>query len=172
LPSGALPEEGLVGRSRELRLTYFAGSVVWVAVRVAALIPMLVVALWPGLESIDARGASATPAVTVRTDELRYRQGQTIVVTIRNGLGAPLVATTGHTSCSIVSLDLRTTRGWNEVRNCYSGVPPVPVRIARGATARVRLRDRLRPGTYRARLEYRIRGRGGEALSRTMRVDR
>jgi len=135
-------------------------------------LPMLLVGLWAGLESIDARGAWATRAVAVRTDEAHYRQRQTIVVTIRNGLGAPLVATTGHTSCSIVSLDLRTTRGWIEVRNCYSGVPPVPVRIAPGATARVRLRDRLRPGTYRARLEYRIRGRGGAALSRAIRVDR
>jgi hypothetical protein len=133
---------------------------------------MLLVALWAGLESIDARGASATRAVTVRTDEPRYRQGQTIVVTIRNGLGAALVATTGRASCSIVSLDQRTTRGWIEVRNCYSGVPPVPVRIAPGATVRVRLRDRLRPGAYRARLKYQVRGRAGEALSQTMRVDR
>jgi hypothetical protein len=141
-------------------------------VRIAVAVALLLALLGGGLESIDARGAAATAAVTVRTNALHYRQGQTIVVTIRNGLAVPVVAATGHASCSIATLDRRTTRGWVEVRNCYAGVPPVPVRIAPGATVRVRLRDRLQPGTYRARLEYQVRGRPGEALSPTLRVDR
>ena len=140
--------------------------------KAAVVIALLLVLLAGRLESVDARGAALTAAVTVRTDALRYSQRETIVVTIRNGLAAPIVATTGHASCSIVSLDRRSVRGWVEVRNCYAGVPPVPVRIAPGATVRVRLRDRLQPGAYRARLKYQVRGRVGEALTPTIRVDR
>jgi FtsP/CotA-like multicopper oxidase with cupredoxin domain len=135
----------------------------------------LLLTLGGGLESSAAQGrapAETATAVTVRTDAPRYRQGQTIVVTIRNGLAAPIAAMTGRASCSIVSLDRRTATGWIEVRNCYAGVPPVEVRIASGNSVRVRLRDRLQPSTYRARLEYRVRGRTAKALSRALRVDR
>ena len=143
--------------------------------RTAAAIALLLVALGEGPESSAAQGGAASraaAAVTVRTNAPRYRQGQTIVVTIRNGLAAPIVAMTGNASCTIVSLDRRTARAWIEVRNCFAGVPPVEVRIAAGKTVRVRLHDRLQAGTYRARLEYRVRGRAAQALSRTLRVDR
>lgn len=136
---------------------------------------LLLVPVGGGLASSAAQSRAdtrAADAVTVRTGARQYRQGQAIVVTVRNGLAAPIVAMTGRASCTIMSLDRRTARGWVEVRNCYAGVPPVPVGIAAGATARVRLRDRLRPGMYRARLEYRVRGRSAEALSRSLRVNR
>lgn len=105
--------------------------------RAAVVMALVVVTLGGQFESGAARGAAVTAAVTVRTDAARYRAGQTIVVTISNGLAVPVVAATGHASCSIVSLDRRTTLGWVEVRNCYAGVPPVLVRIAPGATVRV-----------------------------------
>ena len=121
----------------------------------------------------DAEAGSTTPGatVTVRTDKLSYRPGQVIVVTVRNGLAHAIVATTGRTSCTIVSLDRRVGQRWVEVRNCYAGQPPVDVRIAAGATRRMRLPDRLEPGTYRVRLEYRAQGRAARATSRALRID-
>lgn len=122
----------------------------------------------------EAEGGSTTAAaaVTVRTDRLTYRSGQVIVVTVRNGLAHALTATTGQSSCTIVDLDRRVQQRWVEVRNCYAGVPPVTVRIASGATRRMRLLDPLEPGTYRVRLEYRAQGRAAEATSRALRVER
>jgi hypothetical protein len=123
-------------------------------------------------QAADAEGGATTSgaAVTVRTDRLTYRSGQAIVVTVRNGLAHEIVAATGRASCTIVSLDRRVQQRWVEIRNCYAGVPPMTVRIAAGATRRMRLPDQLRPGTYRVRLEYRAQGRAAEATSRTLRV--
>ena len=118
------------------------------------------------------RGTEGTSSkvVSVGTSALRYGPGETVVVTVRNGLAVPITAMTGRTSCSIVSLDRRSDGAWAEVRNCYSGVPPESVRIGAGRMVRVRLPDRLEPGMYRARLEYQARGRAARAFSRPVRV--
>lgn len=141
--------------------------------RHAAPVVALLLAVAGASHAAAARDGSATPGptVTVQTDKLSYRTGQVIVVAVRNRLPYAIVATTGRTSCTIVSLDRRVGRRWVEVRNCYAGVPPVDVRIAAGATRRMRLPDRFEPGTYRVRLEYRAQGRAARATSRALRVD-
>ena len=141
--------------------------------RLAAPVVAILLAVGVACQAAGAEDGSATPGatVTVRTDKLSYRIGQVIVVTVRNQLPHAIVATTGRTSCTIVSLDRRVGQRWVEVRNCYAGVPPVDVRIAAGATRRMRLPDRLEPGTYRVRLEYRAQGRAARATSRALRVD-
>jgi hypothetical protein len=141
--------------------------------RLAAPVVALLLAVGGACQVPDAEGGSATAGatVTVRTDKLSYRTGQTIVVTVRNGLQHAIVTTTGRTSCTVVSLDRRVGQRWVEVRNCYAGVPPVDVRIAAGATRRMRLPERLKPGTYRVRLEYRAQGRESRATSRWLRID-
>ena len=141
--------------------------------RLAAPVVAILLAIGGVCQVADAEGGSATPGatVTVRTDKLSYRTGQAIVVTVRNGLPHAIVATTGRTSCTIVSLDRRVGQRWVEVRNCYAGQPPVEVRVAAGATRRMRLPDRLEPGTYRVRLEYRAQGRAARATSRALRID-
>lgn len=134
----------------------------------------LLAAVGAACPTTGAKGepTQAPAAVTVRTDALRYRAGQDIFVTIRNGLTHAIVTMTGRASCSVVSLDRRQARRWVEIRNCYAGVPPVEIRIAARATKRVRLPDRIQPGTYRARLEYRALGRSAEATSPAVWVDR
>ena len=140
--------------------------------RLAAPVVALLLAVGGACQVADADGGSATGAtVTVRTDRLSYQTGQTIVVTVGNALPHAIVATTGRTSCTIVSLDRRVGQRWVEVRNCYAGVPPVEVRIAAGKTRRMRLSDQLEPGTYRVRLEYRAQGRAAKATSRLLRID-
>jgi hypothetical protein len=141
--------------------------------RLAAPVVALLLAIGGVSHVPEAEGESATigATVTVRTDRLSYRSGQAIVVTVRNELPHAIVATTGRTSCTVVSLDRRVGQRWVEVRNCYAGVPPVEVRIAAGATRRMRLPDRLEPGTYRVRLEYRAQGRAARATSRALRID-
>lgn len=143
--------------------------------RFSAPVAALFVAVLGGAcQATSAEGGATTPSadVTVSTDKLSYRSGQVIVVTIRNRLASAIVATTGRASCTIVDLDRRVQQRWVEIRNCYSGVPPVTVRIAAGATRRVRLPDPLKPGTYRVRLEYRAKGRAAEATSGALRVTR
>lgn len=139
--------------------------------RFSALAAAALLAALGGACRADAETESVA-VVTVRTDRLAYEPGQAIVVTVRNGLTHAIFATTGQSSCTIVSLDRRVAQRWVEVRNCYAGVPPVTVRIAAGATRRMRLPDRLQPGTYRVRLEYRAQGRAAEATSRWLRVSR
>ncbi len=113
---------------------------------------------------------SPAPAVVVRTDRTSYPAGIRPVIVIRNGLRRAITTTTGQTECTIVALDRRRGTVWKEVRNCYSGEPPRTVRIAAGAIVRIRLAERLEPGTYRARLEYSVRGKQARALSAPMRV--
>lgn len=141
--------------------------------RLAAPVVAILLAVGGASQAADAEDGSATAGgtVTVRTDKLSYRTGQVIVVTVRNQLPHAIIATTGRTSCTIVSLDRRVGQRWVEVRNCYAGVPPVDVRIAAGATRRMRLPDWFEPGTYRVRLEYRAQGRAARATSRVLRVD-
>jgi hypothetical protein len=115
-----------------------------------------------------ARSPSA--AVVVRTDRTSYAADATPVVVIRNGLKRAIVATTGRTECSIVALDRLRGTVWTEVRNCYSGEPPRAVRIAAGATVRIRLVEALDAGTYRARLEFDVGGRPARAVSASLRI--
>lgn len=139
--------------------------------RFSALAAAALLAALGGACRADAETESVA-AVTVRTDRVVYAPGQAIVVTVRNGLTRPITATTGRASCTIVSLDRRVAKRWVEVENCFAGVPPVPVRIPAGTTRRVRLPDRLQPGTYRARLEYSVQGRAARATSPWLRVSR
>ena len=113
---------------------------------------------------------TVAPAVVVRTDRTSYPAGARPQVVIRNGLRQAITTTTGRTDCSIVAFDRLLGTVWKEVRNCYSGEPPRVVRIAAGATMRIRLLEPLAPGTYRARLEYNVRGVRARALSPRIRV--
>jgi hypothetical protein len=122
-----------------------------------------------GTTTRSAAPASSS-AVVVRTDRTAYPAGARPLVVIRNGLRQAVTTTTGRTDCTIVAFDRLSGSAWKEVRNCYSGEPPRVVRIAAGATLRVRLIEQLDAGTYRARLEFNIRGVRARALSPRIRV--
>src|SRR5258708_39573081 len=66
--------------------------------RASALPPM------PHTSAAPVLGATTGP-LTVAADKQRYAPADTIMVTVHDGLTAPIFARTEHSNCTLVSLD-------------------------------------------------------------------
>jgi len=101
-------------------------------------------------------------AVRVTTDKASYGTGQSIVVTIVNGLSVPIYALSGQTYCTIVTIQRHTDGQWGAEGRCLSYTPPGWVDIAARGSTLVEVRPRLPsdrplgPGRYRAVLTFAV----------------
>lgn len=119
--------------------------------------------------------AAANPATTsgttviITTDHTRYAPTDVIGVTITNTLATPIWAFNHQASCTVLSLELQTTSGWQDIASpnariagCPLGAATMAVRIVPGATLTGRvMAGYLRqgdaafaPGAYRLVLRY------------------
>jgi hypothetical protein len=87
-------------------------------------------------------GATSGPVAAV-VDKQRYAPADTIVVTIHNGLAAPIFARAGRSDCTLVDLDRWVNGSWQIEAHCGNALPtPHALRIAPGAV----LTQQLAPG--------------------------
>ncbi len=112
----------------------------------------------------SVRGAG----VVVEASKDEYRQGEEIVLHVRNTLGVGVTALDQQAFCTILGLERWSDPNWNEVRNCLSGTPPAEVALESHTDLTVTFRPSggaegtLEPGTYRAVLRYAV---GSGAMS-------
>jgi len=101
--------------------------------------------------------------VLIATDRQEYREGERIVVTIRNRLGDRVTTYDQQTFCSIVRLEREEERGWQGLRECFSAMPSAPVTLETDSERVVRLPGLVAsegeiglrvPGTYRATIIF------------------
>ena len=102
-----------------------------------------------------------------------YAPTDTVIVTLVNNSAASVYTTDHQTSCSIISLRLRTADGWRQVGNCMMMAASRLIEVHAGETMRVTLApgDGSLPApwpaeTYRATLRYTPAPHGpGDALT-------
>ena len=114
----------------------------------------------------------ASPAVTivpsggqvsVTLDKSQYSSGETILVSIQNGLATSIMVPDHQTNCTTVSLQMQTAGGgWMTVNPCRLMTVTRLHEIAAGATIMVHLIPAAQssasttwmPGTYRVAIRY------------------
>jgi hypothetical protein len=104
-------------------------------------------------------GSNASPAdghVVIVLEREQYAPGESIVLSVSNGLPDPITTVDQQAFCDVLRLDMEVGAGWEEVRNCISGPPPRDVVIEPGAQRTVTWEQGLGEGVYRARLVYTI----------------
>src|SRR5262249_20834123 len=66
----------------------------------------------------DATGQSGRGQVRLLLDKQRYSRGQSVNVTIANGLPQPIWASDHHTSCTVLSVEQSQGGTWHSVGLC------------------------------------------------------
>ena len=105
--------------------------------------------------------------VAVATNQDLYASGEEVIVSVHNGLEVSIFGLTGHTYCTIVSLERKNDGAWQEQGKCLAGAPPGWVEIPAGACHTVALAPRLfedRPlpeGRYRAAFWFKLESTSG-----------
>lgn len=91
--------------------------------------------------------------ISVTTDKQTYGENEDIVVTITNKTDSEITTFNQRTSCTIAVLERYNGIEWDEIRNCYSGVPSRNITLDSHSETVVRMSamlDSWTPGDYRA----------------------
>ncbi len=106
--------------------------------------------------------------VVVEASKGEYRQGEEIVLYVRNTLGVVVTALDQQAFCTVLELERWSDPNWTEVQNCLSGAPPAEVALEPHTDLIVTFGPSggaggtLEPGIYRAVLRYAV---GSGAMS-------
>jgi hypothetical protein len=117
-----------------------------------------------------ARSPSAAPtaSVTVALSASAYAVGETVRLTVGNGLREPIYTEDFQTQCTIVTLQKSEAGSWTDITGCAMGRPTRTVTVQPGATKRILLDPHgfhlaegpnelgFGQGTYRIRFGYRL----------------
>lgn len=130
--------------------------------------------------SVTPGGPAATETaapgpVRLTLDKASYAPGDRVVVSIENGLSAPIVVSDHHTSCSYVQLQQQQLGTWQPVGTCPLKTPVRLVPLAPRSVTPQRIgipTDHNAAGTYRVMLVYGASGgnQGNVAYSPTFTV--
>jgi hypothetical protein len=94
--------------------------------------------------------------VTLTLDKQRYLAGDTIAVTLHNGLSQTIWAADHRTDCTVVTAERQQDGQWQGLQNCRLMTPTVLVPLSAGS-ASVQMLSTQGPwpaGTYRVTLTY------------------
>lgn len=80
-----------------------------------------------------------TQGVVVEVGAPSYAPTDTIKVTVRNQLGASIIATDHQTSCTIVQLQMQVNGAWQNEGGCALGIATRQVTLAAGSNTPVSL---------------------------------
>lgn len=119
-----------------------------------------------GQQAGKDRGVSSTgptQGVVVEVGAPTYMTTDTIAVTVRNQLGASIIATDHQTSCTIVQLQMQVNGAWQNEGGCALGIATRQVTLAAGSNTPVSLSPgagqmKANPwpaGSYRVAFTYR-----------------
>ena len=113
---------------------------------------------------MSATGASGpTQGVVVEVGASSFATTDTIAVTVRNDLGASIIATDHQTSCTIVQLQMQVNGAWQNQGGCALGIATRQVPLAAGSSTAVNVSPSAgqisaKPwpaGSYRVAFTYR-----------------
>lgn len=105
----------------------------------------------------------ASDQVKVTTDSLRYRPGDTITVTITNGLASGILAADHQSNCTTVTLERQDGTTWQPQNPCRLMIATRLVAFGAGSMTAVRLQPQTgadtapagwAAGTYRVAFSY------------------
>lgn len=109
----------------------------------------------------NAVGRQSSGPVTLTLDRQRYTAGDTITVTIHNGLSTTIWAADHQTSCTVVTVERLHGSQWQGLQNCRLMTPTRMVPLAAGSDTKQFLRVQGSPlggmwqaGTYRVAFTY------------------
>jgi len=112
-------------------------------------------------------GKSAPSSVQIASDKSNYRQGEVVLVQIKNDLASSIYALSGQTYCTIVTVERFVNEQWNAEGRCRVLGPPGWVEIAASDTLSVKIKpilpsdQILTPGRHRAKLTFNVGSRSG-----------
>lgn len=87
---------------------------------------------------VSATGTTGpTQGVVVVVGASSYAATDTIAVTVRNDLGAGIIATDHQTSCTIVQLQMQVNGSWQNQGGCALGIATRQVPLAAGSSTAV-----------------------------------
>lgn len=117
-----------------------------------------------GEGGVSATGTTGpTQGVVVEVGASSYVATDTIAVTVRNELGASIIATDHQTSCTIVQLQMQVNGAWQNQGGCALGMATRQVPLAAGSSTAVNVSPSAgqisaKPwpaGSYRVAFTYR-----------------
>ena len=122
----------------------------------------------PGTPGALGKGTSGQ--VTLTLDRQQYGAGNTIVVTVHNGLSQAIWAADHQTACTVVTAERLQNGQWQTVGACRLMTPTTMVSLPAASATAQRLASSGWPsGTYRVTLSYNgdagAGGSGGVAYS-------
>ena len=100
--------------------------------------------------------------VTVRANRSTYGVGDSIDITIHNGLAFTITPNGGHTSCTPIILERSANASWQSLGDCLTDPPTQILEISPGASVVIQVKPSTsrgtsgpwQTGTYRATVEY------------------
>jgi hypothetical protein len=102
-------------------------------------------------------GTAAPGGVRLTLDKASYAPGNSVVVTIENGLAKAITVTDHHTNCTFVQLEVQVAGSWRSVGDCRLMTPTRLVELAAGSVTPQKIgipSSAGTGGTYRVALQY------------------
>jgi hypothetical protein len=100
---------------------------------------------------------AAPGGVRLTLDEASYAPGDSVIVTIENGLAKAITVTDHHTNCTFVQLEVQVSGSWRPVGDCKLMTPTRLVELAAGSVTPQKIgipSSASAAGTYRVALQY------------------
>jgi hypothetical protein len=113
----------------------------------------------------DAGNAAAQ--IHLATNKSTYRQGEVVLVQIKNDLASAIYALSGQTYCTIIIVERFVNETWSVEGRCRALGPPGWVEIAADSTFSVEIKPILPsdqafiPGRHRAKLTFNLGSKSG-----------